>query len=118
MHQKVWFSKKNSEIDRILNYRKISKSESCVPFFSPTFCSVVSHVGHTIYPWTPTDSQGCPMNPQGTLHMVRKSFILFYMINYHEVIPFLVYISVSHSRRCKFYNSYSTYRVNSTSPYH
>ena len=24
--------------------------------------------------------------------MVRKSFILFYMINYHKIIPFLVYI--------------------------
>ena len=38
------------------------------------------------------------------------------MINCHEVKPFLVYITVSHSRRCKFYNSYLTYIVNSTSP--
>ena len=78
-------------------------------FFPPL---AVSHVGRTYYPKTPIDTPGSPLTPQDGLYMVRKSFNLFYMINYHEVIPFLVYITVSNSRRCKFYNLNWTYIVN------
>ena len=79
---------------------------------------VVPRVGLTFYPKTPIDFPGHPFTPQETLYIVRKSFILFSMINYHDVISFLVYITFSCSRRCKFYNSYWTYIVNSTSPCH
>ena len=95
--------KKMSEIDHIfLPYRKISKSESC--FYFPPMA--VPHVRINFYPKTPIDTLGRPLTPEDTLCIVKKSFILFFMIYYHEVIPFLVYITVSHSRRCTFYNSY------------
>ena len=78
----------------------------------------VFHVGHTIYPKTPIDNSRCPFTPQDALYMVRKSFILFYMINWHKVITFLLCITVFHRRAYKFHNSYWTYLVNSTSPCH
>ena len=59
---------------------------------------VVSHVVGTIYPRTATDIPRCPLTPKDTLYMVRKSFILFYKINYHEVIPSLVYVTVEHAK--------------------
>ena len=33
-------------------------------------------------------------SPQDARYIVRKSFILLYVINYHEVITFLVYVTV------------------------
>ena len=117
MHQKVWFSQIIlSKIDRILTWRKIYKSESCLSFsFSPT-----GGVTCQLY-YLPQDTHWHPgrsLTPQDAQYMARKSFILFYMINYHEVIPFLVYLTVSHSKRCKFYSSYWTCIVNSMSLCH
>ena len=101
MHQKVWFSKKIlTEINHILTYKK----DSIMFFFFPSLS--VLHVGHTIYPRTPNDTPRRPLAPQDALYMVRKSFILFYVINYHEFITFLLCIKVSHRRTYKFYNSY------------
>ena len=66
----------------------------------------VLHVGHTIYLRTPINTPIRPFAPQDALYMVRKPFILFYIINYHEVITFLLCITLSHRNTCKFYNSY------------
>ena len=100
MHQKVWFSQTIlREINCILTYRKISKSEHRFSFFPPL---VVLYVCHTIYPRTPIDTSRRPLTPQDAFFKV----IVFYMINYQEVITFLVCIKVSHRRTYKFYNSY------------
>ena len=105
MHQKVWFSRKIlTEIHGILTYRKTSKGDRLSvspppPPPPPPPQLAVSRVSHSIFSRTPIDTLGRRI-------YVRKAFILFYMINYHEVIPFMVYITVSHSRGCKFYNSY------------
>ena len=117
MHQKVWFPKRFSQIDRNLTYRKISKSDSRLSFFFFPPLAVL-HVSHIISPRTHTETPRCPLTPMDALYMVRKSFILFYMANYHQVILFLVCIKVSHRRTCKFYYLYRTYLVNSTRPCH
>ena len=67
-------------------------------FFLPL---AVLYVSHTIYPRTPIDTPRRPLTPQDAIYMVRKPFILFCMINYHEVITFLVYITVFHRRTYK-----------------
>ena len=56
-------------------------------FFFPPLA--VLQVGHTIYPRTPIETPRHPFTPQDAFYMVRKSFILFYMISYHEFITFL-----------------------------
>ena len=118
MHQKVWFSPKIlSEINEILTYWKISKSECWLSFsFSHHWQFYMSVILFT--PGHPLAHPTRPLTPQDALYMIRNSFILFYMINYHEVITFLLCVTVSHRRTYKFYNSYWTYPVNSTSPWH
>ena len=54
----------------------------------------------------------------GLIKMVRKSFILFYMINYHKIYTFLVCTLFYHSRRCISYNLYGIFPVLSMSQCH
>ena len=106
MYQKVWFSKLIlAEINLKFHLKKdFQKRKLIIFFFFPPLA--VLHVRHIIYPRTPMDTPRRIFTPQDALYMVRKSFILFYMINYHDVITFLVCITVFHTRTYKFYNSY------------
>ena len=112
MHQKLWvFQKKiQTEIKSFFNLQKDFQKRKLIIFFPPL---TLLHVCHTIYPRTPIDIRHS-LTSQDALYMVRKSFNLFYMINYHEIITLLVCITVSHRRTYKFY--YPFYLVNSTSP--
>ena len=111
---------KNSDRNQLyFNLQKdFRKQKRIIFFFFPPLA--VLHIGHTIYSRTPIDTARRPLTPQDALCMVRKSFILFYMINYHEFITFLLCIIVSHRRTYKFYNLYWTYMylINSTRPCH
>ena len=67
--------------------KDFQKRKSIIFFFFPPLA--VLHVSHTFYPMTPIDTPRCLSTPQDALYMVRKSFILFYMINYQESYNFL-----------------------------
>ena len=106
MHKKFWFAPKNFDRNQwyFILQKDFQRRKLIIFFFFPPL--TVLQVGHTVYLRTPIDTSRCPLTPQDALCIVKKSFILFYLINYHEVRTFVVCITVSHRRTYKFYNSY------------
>ena len=91
------FQKHSDRNQSYFNLQKDFQKRKLIIFFPPL---AVLHVRHTtcIYPRTPIDTPRRPLTPKGALCMVTKSYILFYMTNYHFIITFLVCITVSHRR--------------------
>ena len=80
MHQSLVFPKNSHRNQLYFNLQKDFQKQKLIIFFFFPLLAVL-HVGHTIYPRTPIDTPRHPFTSQDTLYMVRKSFILFYMIN-------------------------------------